>query len=34
MKFVNFQTDRLKNVGLLSDAEAGKVLNNSSLIIQ
>ena len=26
MKFVNFQTDRLKNVGLLSDAEAGKVL--------
>ena len=26
MKFVNFQTDRLKNIGLLSDAEAGKVL--------
>ena len=26
MKFVNFQTDRLKKVGLLSDAEAGKVL--------
>ena len=26
MKFVNFQTDRLKNIGLLSDDEAGKVL--------
>ena len=26
MKFVNFQTDRLKNIGLLSDVEAGKVL--------
>lgn len=26
MKFVNFQTDRLKNIGLLSDVEAGIVL--------
>mgnify|MGYP006327531999 FL=1 len=26
MKFVNFQTDRLKNIGLLSDDEAGIVL--------
>lgn len=26
MKFINFQTDRLKNISLLSDAEAGKVL--------
>lgn len=26
MKFINLQTDRLKNIGLLSDAEAGIVL--------
>ena len=26
MKFINFQTDRLKNIALLSDSEAGKVL--------